>query len=110
MDGWAEDYRTPSGHNRVIYSPHASHGIIHIVFTQLYSVASLLKTLASLAKNSSYLEAARMERRQTFSQVEPIWRQTQREMIPWLPRQPHPPQRESGLVSCATCPERWNPV
>ena len=79
----------------------------NIVFTQLYSLASLLKTLASIP---SYLEAERTERRQTFSRIEPIWRQTQRGMIPWLPRQPHPPQRESGPVSYATCPERWNPV
>ena len=51
-----------------------------------------------------------MERCQTFSQDEPIWHQTQRVMILWLPQQPHPPQRESGPVSCATCPERWNPI
>ena len=77
-----------------------------MVFTQLHSVASLLKTRASIPKNSSYLEAERTERRQTFSRVEPIWHQTQRVMIPWLPQQPRPPQRESGPVSCATCPER----
>lgn len=67
-------------------------------------------TLATVSQNSTYLEAEMMERCQTFSQDEPIWHQTQRVMIPWLPRQPHPPQRESGPVSCATCPERWNPV